>query len=314
MTAMTRKLTLLALVLLTTSAVRAQLYPVFSQYYFNELVLNPAYAGSHVQLSATSTYRHQWINFPGAPRTLSFTAHSSFVRGKVGLGLMVNQDKIGSYSNTDITMSYAYKIKMPQATFSFGLQGMLYFVGADFSQLRLKQDGDPSFTAINQLKPNIGAGLYYNRKNFFVGFSVPFLINSNFETGSLALTDLQQRRNYFLRSGLIKKMDAKGNFKINPSILVRQQEGQPLSVDLNMAVIFYDVISGGVSWRSGDAVIGFISLKLAEQLHFNYSYDFTSSNLRPFSSGTHEFMINYRYKISKVHKNLPCPTYWNYRE
>lgn len=311
---MVKKLSVLVFALFVAQATQAQLYPVFSQYYFNELVLNPAYAGSHVQLSATSTYRHQWINFPGAPRTLNFTAHSSFARGKVGLGILFNQDKIGSYANNDLTVSYAYKIKMPHATFSFGLQGMMYFVGADFSQLNLKNLDDASFNVINQLKPNIGAGLYYNRKNFFVGFSVPFLVNSNFESGSQVLTDLKQRRNYLLRSGIIKNLDPKGDFKINPSILVRAQEGQPLSIDLNAAVIFYDMISGGVSYRSGDAVIGFISLKLAEQLHFNYSYDFTTSNLRPFSSGTHEFMLNYRYKISRVHKNLPCPTYWNYRE
>lgn len=311
---MFRKLTLLALTVLFTQTVNAQLYPVFSQYYFNELVLNPAYAGAHVQLSATATYRHQWINFPGAPKTLSFAAHSSFVRGKLGLGVMLNQDKIGSYANTDFTISYAYKIKMPRSTFSFGLQAMGYFVGADFSKLNLKDLDDASFSVINQFKPNFGAGIYYHRKDFFVGFSVPFLINSTFQSGSQVLTDLKQRRNYFLRSGLIKNLDAKGNLKINPSILVRQQEGQPLSVDLNMAMIFYDVLSGGVSYRSGDAIIGFISLKLAEQLHFNYSYDFTSSSLRPFSSGTHEFMINYRYKISRVHKNLPCPTYWNYHE
>jgi type IX secretion system PorP/SprF family membrane protein len=284
-----------------TNVATAQLYPVFSQYYFNELVINPAYAGAHVQVSATTTYRQQWINFPGAPKTLSFSAHSSFVQGKVGLGLLVNADKIGSYANTDIAMSYSYKIKMPHATLSFGLQGMMYFVGADFSKLNLKNFDDDSFSPINQMKPNVGAGIYYNTKDFFVGFSVPFLINSSFqELDTQILTDLQQRRNYFLRAGVIKKLDSKGNFKINPSILVRSQEGQPLSADLNAAIIFYDVLSTGVSYRSGDAIISFISLKLAEQLHFNYSYDFTSSNLRPFSSGTHEFTLPYLLELSRI--------------
>jgi len=228
---------------------------------------------------------------------------------------MVNADKIGSYSNEDIAVSYSYKIKMPDATFSFGLQGMLYFVGADFSSLNLKDPDDPSFSIINQIKPNIGAGLYYNKKNFFVGFSVPLLVNSNFRNVTeQVVTELKQKRSYFLRSGVIMNLDAKGNIRLNPSILIRAQEGQPLSMDINAAVIFYNIMSGGVSYRSGDAVIGFLSLKLSEQFHFNYSYDFTSSNLRPYSAGTHEFMLNYRYKISKVHKNLPCPTYWNYRE
>ena len=91
---------------------QAQLYPVFSQYYFNELMINPAFAGAHVQFSATTTYRNQWINFPGAPKTFSLSAHSSFVNGKVGLGFMINEDKIGSYANKDLTISYAYKLKI----------------------------------------------------------------------------------------------------------------------------------------------------------------------------------------------------------
>jgi len=293
-------------------SVQAQLYPVYSQYYFNELAINPAYAGAHVQLSATTTYRNQWINFPGAPQTISFSAHSSFVRGKVGLGLMFNEDRIGSYANRDISASYSYKIKFPFSTLSFGLQGMAYFVGADFSDLNLKNIDDAAFNILNQVKPNVGAGIYYHKKDFFVGFSVPLLINSNY--GLSANLTAAMKRNYFLRSGFIKPISARGNVKINPSILVRTQEGQPMSIDFNAAVIFYDILSAGMSYRTGDAVITFLSLKLADQLYFNYSFDWTASHLRPFSSGTHEFMLNYRYKLPGVHKNLACPTYWNYRE
>jgi type IX secretion system PorP/SprF family membrane protein len=311
---------ILLLAMATTAT--AQLYPVFSQYYFNELVINPAYAGSHVQFSATAAYRNQWINFPGAPQTISFSTHTSFVKGKVGVGLMFNEDKIGSYANRDIAGSYSYKIKFRDATLSFGLQGMLYFIGADFSALNLKDPTEPAFQILNQLKPNVGGGIYYHKKNFFVGFSVPMIINSKFDNINVSEA-MRQTRNYFLRAGLIKPFGAKGNVKFNPSFLVRSQEGQPLSVDLNAGFIIYDVFNAGVSWRtalgkvasgSGDALISFVSLKLSEQLHFNYSFDWTTSHLRPFSSGTHEFMLNYRFKISGVHKNLACPTYWHYRE
>jgi type IX secretion system PorP/SprF family membrane protein len=293
----------------------AQLYPVFTQYFFNELVINPAYAGAHVQLSTTATFRNQWINFPGAPKTFSFSSHSSFLRGKIGLGLLMNVDKIGSYANKDISTMYSYKLKFRDATLSFGLQGSLYFVGADFSKLFLKAPDDPGFVPINQLKPNIGTGVYFHKKNFFVGFSVPFLINSKFVGATSEVgTALKQFRYYFLRSGFIFPLDPKGNLKINPSILVRTQEGQPMSVDINASIIMYDVLSTGLSYRSGDALISFVSLKLTEQFYFNYSFDFTHSHLNPFSSGTHELMLNYRAKITSVHKNLSCPTYHNYRE
>src|SRR5690242_18168501 len=93
-----------------------QQYPVFSQYYFNELFINPAYAGANVQLSATAMYRNQWVNFPGAPRTFNFSAHSAFMKNKIGVGLMINHDEIGSYKNEHIYASYAYKIHFPHAT------------------------------------------------------------------------------------------------------------------------------------------------------------------------------------------------------
>jgi len=295
---------------------KAQLYPVFSQYYFNELMINPAYAGAHVQLSTTTTYRNQWINFPGAPKTFSFSAHSSFLRGKVGLGIMVNLDKIGSYANKDVTISYSYKLRFPNSTLSFGLQGMFYFLNADFSSLNLKnQNGpDPDFVPYNQFSPNVGAGIYYHRKNFFVGFSVPYLINAQFSSIEQLAAQLKQKRNYFLRSGFFAKLSSNGNIKINPSILLRTQEGQPLSIDLNTAFIFYDVFSVGVSYRSEDALISFINLQLVQNLYFSYSFDFTTSNLSPFSSGSQELMLNYRMKINSIHKDLECPAYHSYRE
>jgi len=278
-------------------------------------MINPAYAGAHVQLSATTTYRNQWINFPGAPKTFSFSAHSSFMRGKIGIGMMVNEDRVGSYANQDLTISGAYKIRFPKSTLSFGLQSALYFIKADFSSLNLTTPfpTDPQFTPYNQFKPNIGAGVYFNKKNFFVGFSVPYLINSTFSS-SQAGAQLTQPRNYFLRSGFITNLTPTGTLKLNPSILVRAQEGQPLSFDFNTSVIFYDVFSAGLSYRSGDSIISFISLQLLENLYFNYSFDFTTSHLAPFSSGTQELMLNYRAKITSGQRELRCPTYHSYRE
>jgi type IX secretion system PorP/SprF family membrane protein len=306
------------ILILVSFASKAQLYPIFSQYYFNELMINPAFAGAHVQFSATSTYRNQWINFPGSPKTFSLTAHTALVRGKVGVGIMLNQDKIGSYANKDLTLVYSYKLKFPKSTLSFGIQGSIYFLNADFSALNIQQ-GDPNFIPYNIFKPNIGAGIYYNRKNFFIGFSNPYLINSKFtasavQADSVVRSSLGQFRNYFLRSGFIANLDPKGNVRINPSILLRAQEGAPLSLDVNMGFIFYDVFSAGISYRSGDAIISFLGLKLSEKLFFSYSFDFTTSNLGPFSSGTQELMLNYRAKITAVHKNLECPTYHSYRE
>lgn len=292
----------------------AQQYPVFTQYYFNELVINPAFAGSHVQLSLTSTYRNQWVNFPGAPRTVSFSGHTALMNGKMGVGLLVNHDEIGSYGNEHVYGYYSYRINMQHATLSMGLMAGFNFLGVDFSNLDLQDPTDASFLPINEFKPNFGTGIYYNRKNFFAGFSVPFLLNNavSADLESVA-AEIREARYYFLRSGGIFPINRVETVKLNPSILLRAQEGQPLSMDINLGVVIHDILSTGVSWRSGDSFITFIDLKLSEKFHFAYSYDWTTSDIARFSNGSHEFMINYRAKVTTAHKNLNCPTYFHYR-
>jgi len=304
------------LIAIFSSTSYCQQYPVFTQYYFNELVINPAYAGAHVQASITSTYRQQWVNFPGAPRTISLSGHTSLLRDKVGVGLLINQDKIGSYSNENIYGFYSYKIHFAEATLAFGLQAGFNLIGADFSDLDLRDVNDISFNSIvKDAKPNFGTGIYFSKEKFFVGFSVPFIL-TNSVSASLedVVQNIKEARYYFLRSGAVLPLDAREVVKLNPSILVRAQEGQPLSMDLNLGFIIHDVVSAGGSWRSGDAMMAFIDLQLSEKFHFAYSYDLTSSEIRRYSNGSHEFMLNYRARISRIHKNLDCPTYYGYRK
>ena len=299
------------LIYISTSA---QQYPVFTQYYFNELVINPAYAGSHVQLSLTSSYRNQWVNFPGSPRTFSASGHTSFYKGKVGVGLLINNDEIGSYSNKNVYAYYAYRINFREATLSMGMQAGFNYYGVDFSQLDLQNPGDLSFAPLSDYKPNFGAGIYYTKKNFFLGLSVPFILNNGFSTDvGTILTQIREARYYFLRGGTVFTINQRDNIKLNPSFLFRTQENQPVSLDLNLAVIFFDAVSTGISWRSGDALINFIDLKLSEKFHFAYSYDWTASDIRRFSKGSHEFTLNYRAKVTQAHKNLACPSYYQYR-
>jgi type IX secretion system PorP/SprF family membrane protein len=293
----------------------AQQYPVFTQYYFNEMVINPAYAGAHVKFSATAMYRNQWVNFPGAPKTFNISAHTALAKNKVGVGLMVNHDEIGSYSNDHIYLNYAYKIHFPNSTLAMGLQAGINLLGADYSKLDLQNPDDASFYNISkQVKPNFGAGIFYTKKNFFLGFSVPFIMNNEVANSVESLLGgIKEARYYFLRGGAILPLDRMDKVKINPSFLVRTQEGQPLSFDINTAVIFYDVFSIGGSYRLGDSFITFIDLKLTEKLHFGYSYDWTQSDLNNFSNGTHEFMLNFRSIFRGIHKNPECPQYYNYR-
>ena len=204
---------------------------------------------------------------------------------------------------------------MADATFSMGLQAGFNLLGADFSSLDLQNPGDASFHNLtSQFKPNFGAGLFYSKKNFFLGFSIPFILNNKMVNSFEALAgEIKEARYYFLRGGMVLPLDRMEKVKINPSVLVRAQEGQPMSFDINSAIIFYDVFSVGGSYRLGDSFISFIDLKISEKIHFGYSYDWTSSSINGFSNGTHEFMINYRSRIRGVHKDPDCPQYYDYR-
>lgn len=299
-----------------SESLKAQQYPIYSQYIFNGLILNPAYAGSHVQFSASAMYRNQWVNFEGAPQTLFFSAHTSLWKERMGLGLLVSDDRIGSYSNQNIYASYAFIIKTPVGKLAMGLQAGVNVLSADFEDLKLDDPNDLSFTSLNnQLKPNFGTGIYYYSNNFFAGFSVPFLLTNGYSNDKLEEAingGIRSARNYYLYGGINLPLNRDATVKFQPSLLLRGQEGSPLSADINASFVFYDLLSVGASYRNIDAVVTYIDLKLSESFHFSYSYDWTTSAIRSASNGTHEFMLNYRFKIRSVHGNIECPSFYQF--
>jgi type IX secretion system PorP/SprF family membrane protein len=305
----------IVMVLMLPLCSRAQQNVVYSQYLFNGLLINPAYAGSHVQFSATLTYRNQWVNFDGAPVTTTFGAHNSFRQGKIGAGLMVISDKIGSYKNTGLFGSYSYKIKDPVSggVFSMGVQAGFNNYKADYSSLTLKSGQDPTFNGfMNEFKPNFGGGIFYYNKKVFAGFSVPtILTHAKLFSGGLA--QLRTPRYYYLNAGLKLPLDSRTKkIILIPSFLIRAQDGTPLSADFNLNVVFDETISLGSSYRSGDGAILFLNYKLSEKFYIGYSYDWTTSDIRRFSNGTHEIMINYRTRIRKLHGNIECPNVYSH--
>jgi type IX secretion system PorP/SprF family membrane protein len=302
---------LTALVFLVCQA-RGQQSIVFSQYIFNGLLINPAYAGSHVQLSGTLTYRNQWVNFEGAPVTSTLGVHTALLKGRVGVGLLITEDLIGSYKNTLIMPSYAYIIKDPigGGTLSLGVQAGVNNFNADFSSIKLRYDNgqDPSFNRyMNEFKPNFGGGAFYYSKKMWAGFSVPTILTHK-KLFSGSFEQLKLPRFYYLNFGLKLPIDLRTKkFWFHPSILLRMQDGTPLSADLNAMIAYEDQISVGTSYRSGDGAVAFVNFKLSEKFYVGYSYDFTASRLRQFSNGSHEIMINYRTRIRNVHQSLDCP-------
>lgn len=308
------------LLLAVVSLVYGQQRPMQSLYMFDPLLINPAYAGNHVQLSATSIYRNQWVNFPGAPKTFTATVHSGFKGSRAGVGIIAGRDVIGIHGENSLYVAYSYKLplsKYNNSTLSFGLQGGFNDFKSDFTKLIIRDPNDPYETVVNRTFTwNFGAGIYYRSDKGYFGISVPYGLNNKVVDFENLDSEGVRRRYYYFTGGLVKNVSP--NVKLLPSALVRLQEKAPFSFDLNLVTVFYNVVGLGVSYRNGgkwnafdaDAFVGLFELQINENFHVGYAYDYTLSAIGDYSNGSHEIMINYRIRISKIHKGLECPAYW----
>jgi type IX secretion system PorP/SprF family membrane protein len=310
---------LLLTVLVGNSKVWAQQEKMFSQYMFNMLALNPAYAGSRDVLSATGMYRNQWGGIEGAPKTGTFTIDSPISSERVGLGFTAFNDQLGGENHTGFYGSYAFRIKLGErTTLALGLQGGVTNFRWSLTDVVLSPGGatnDPAF-ANNIVKwlPNFGTGVYLSNDRGYLGLSVPYLMENNLTTFDSGDMRAKQRRHYYMMAGFVVGKNA---VKIKPSMLVKyvNTKEAPIGLDGNVNVWFHDRIAVGASYRynrfvfygdqsnRGDAVVGLFELQLNEQLRFGYSYDYTTSSLNHskafLSVPTHEIMLRYEFGSSK---------------
>jgi len=300
---------LLALALMVN--VYGQQLPVNSLYMFDQMLINPAYAGVHVQLSATAIYRNQWVNLDGSPETFTGTMHSGFRNNRMGVGLKLEHDQIGVHQDNSVYIAYSYKLPLYNGgTISMGLQAGGDFLNTDYSRTDPYNQNDPFATQnLSEINPNFGAGLFYNYRGFYAGFSVPYILSSktvnDFEG---VVSAARSVRNYYLTAGTTYILSP--NFKIIPSALMRVQEGAPFSFDFSANLIIEETVGLGVTYRLIEGLIWMFELKINENFHIGYAYDTTISDLRYVSNGSHEIMLNYRIKIPRLHQGLECPSYF----
>jgi len=278
----------------------AQQEAMFTQYMFNGLALNPAYAGSHEALSATFLMRDQWTGLPGAPSTQTFSVHSPIRNARIALGLQFIHDKIAVFDQYGVNGAYAYRIFTDKGTLSLGLQFGLTSYSADLTDLTTQVPNDPAFQgSVNKTMPNFGAGLYYYTDRFYIGLSAPQLVTNSLSEDVVEIdADARQERHYFLTAGHMFELSR--NVKLKPNVLIKAVEGAPVQMDLNLNALFSDVLWVGVSWRSLSDFNGLLELQLTDQLLLGYSYDFAhTTDLSRINSGSHELMLNYRFRYAK---------------
>jgi type IX secretion system PorP/SprF family membrane protein len=272
----------------------------YTQYMFNGLAINPAYAGSHQSLSMSVLSRFQSLGVEGAPSTQTFSAHSGIKGKKIGVGLMVITDRVGVTRQSGFYGSFAYKIKFKKSTLSLGLQGGATSVTSNYSQLLIKQPGDPLVSGdIKEIQPNVGAGIYYHAKKYYVGLSMPQMIDE-------LNPDITQIRPIILTGGYVFKLN--DALKLKPNLLVRVVEQQLVEFNYNMNLLIHEILWIGVSYRPTSSVNVLLEVQITNQLRFGYAYDYTLSDFRTVDSGSHEIVLNYQLRFSK--KKVVNPRYF----
>lgn len=286
---------------------KAQQDIMVSQYMFNGLLLNPAYAGSHKYYSSTLLHRSQWVGFDGAPKTAIVAVDGPLKNEKMGIGLIVTNDRIGVTEQTDIFGNYAYQLKLGDGKLAFGIKAGVSRYNYEYDKLTYWDETDQIFTSnrTSAWLPKFGCGAYYFSERWYAGVSVPTLVaydpNNNFNFDVNKSTFI--RRHYFATSGYV--VDLNENFKLKPSLLLKYVPSAPAELDINLHLLYKEQFWFGVSVRTQDAITVMVEYQTNCRLRAGYAYDFTTSRLRHYSAGTHEIMIGYDFGKDIVKVKTP---------
>mgnify|MGYP001823939073 FL=1 len=302
------------LVLLFAGHLHAQQDAQYTQYMYNTISVNPAYAGSRGNMSIAGLYRSQWVGLDGAPKTQTFNMHTPLGYRGVGLGLSIVNDQIGPTSETFFDLDFSYTIQLAEESrLSFGLKASASLLDIRFSELNqdVTSPGGPDPTLqqdiTNRFSPNIGAGVYYHTDRFYAGLSVPrFLETSHFDESSLSTA--KEQMNLYLITGYVFDMSAFWKFK--PALLIKATQGAPIGVDLSANFMYNDKFIMGIAYRWDAAFSGLVGFQLSPSFLLGMAYDreITELGQAAFNNGSFEIIL--RYDFIKVKGNLKSPRFF----
>lgn len=274
-----------------TSVMHAQQDPQYTQYMYNQNVINPAYAGTQEGMNLTALYRQQWSGIVGAPETLTFSGSTS-IGEKVGVGLSVISDKLGPISETNTYADFSYRFQVSEkTTLALGLKAGFTFFDVNLNTVQTTVPGDPLFSEeLNETYVNLGAGAFLYGSNWYAGFSVPNMLNSTHldENGLVFGSETQH---YFLTGGYV--FDVAENIKLKPHVLVKGAFDSPVSFDLNTNVLFNNKFEVGVSYRYQDSFSGLVGMHITDNIMVGYAYDRVISDINVVANSSHEVFLSF---------------------
>ena len=297
---------LVFLILLSSSGLYAQQDAQYTQYMYNTVSVNPAYAGSRGHMSIAALHRSQWVGLDGAPTTQTINVHSPIGYRGVGLGLSVVNDKIGPTSETNFDIDFSYTIyTSTEGRLSFGLKASGNLLDVKFSELN-QYTSDPNLAVDidNRFSPNFGAGVYYHTNKFYAGLSVPrFLQTSHFDESSLSTA--KEQMNFYLITGYV--WDINEFLKFKPTLLSKIVQGAPLQVDISANFLMSDKFVLGAAYRWDAALSGMAGFYISEGFFAGVAYDreVTELGSAAFNSGSFEVILRYDFIKTKGQMKSP---------
>ncbi len=295
--------------------------PMYSQYMFNMLNVNPAYAGHRGMNSLTALYRNQWMGIKGAPVTTTLSWDRRGNESNVGYGAQFYNDQLGAETTSGLQAFYSYRLPFETTSLTFGLSGGVLAYSIDPNKLDFGKDiagnqisnNDVAFSnQANRILPTAGFGMLYSAHNWYVNFSIPSLlgtrpdINNPNQTGN----KFGQNFHYFLGAGY--------NFSVNeyldlkPSVLLKSV-GAPTSsfqADMNLTAWIQNTVGLGFSYRSNSSIVGMAEFQISNFIRLGYAYDYSISLLNKYAGATHEIMLRYEFVTPTRRSNILSPRYY----
>lgn len=291
---------ILGLSIISFVKVHAQTEPMYSQYMYNMLGVNPAYAGNREATSLNFFQRNQWVGIKGAPKTTSVSIDQASISGKLGWGIQLYDDRLGVESATGANFMLSTKVRISEKGFlSAGLSvGLMNYRIGLLDVMNRNTQNDNTFISVDnpsKWNPSIGLGLYYNTDNFYAGVSSPSLLKSRLATYINFTSGIQKTEDFhlFINTGYVVNIN--DDVKLKPSTMVKIVSGAPIEFDFNANVWLHDILGIGASYRTGDSYLGMAEIQANDHLRFGYAYDIPFTALHYFTKGSHELMIRYEF-------------------
>lgn len=300
------KYIIIGIVVLISNTIFSQQDPQFTQYMYNTVSFNPAYAGSTNTLNFNLLHRTQWVGLEGAPKTQVFSVNSPLGRN-TALGLSLVNDEIGPSEEVYATADFSYTIELQNdLKFAFGLKAGLQSLQVDYTKLNTYDPTDSQFQQnVSQLSPQIGLGSYLYTDNWYLGVSVPNMLKTD-HYDEIGVSTAAERLHLYFIGGYVFQLNK--NLKFKPATLIKVVSGAPIAYDLSANFLLNDKFTLGGSYRLDSAVSALAGFQISNSLMLGYAYDFDTTDLARYNSGSHEIFL--KFEIFNTVKGVTSPRFF----